>query len=154
MLEIMNVTKNVINEKKTTTKFIVYEWHIDWYKKSVYIHKTCFWFFKNNLILTTSRIITLTNKMTMNKKLIYIISSLFHLLFGCPTTNFWSFSSSISHCVSVNFWSGGHWEHRNKIRSLSLSKCLVEFEPKYLVECEPKYLVDLEPGTFQSDPNV
>lgn len=29
MLEIMNVTKNVINEKKTTTKFIVYEWHID-----------------------------------------------------------------------------------------------------------------------------
>ena len=60
MLEIMNpksgykdlnVTKSVINEKTTTTKFIVYEWHIDWYKKSVYIHKTCFWFFKNKLIL-------------------------------------------------------------------------------------------------------
>lgn len=38
MLEIMNpksgykdlnVTKSVINEKTTTTKFIVYEWHID-----------------------------------------------------------------------------------------------------------------------------
>ena len=38
MLEIMNpksgykdlnVTKSAINEKTTTTKFIVYEWHID-----------------------------------------------------------------------------------------------------------------------------
>ena len=72
------------------------------------------------------------------------------------------YSTSISHCGSINFRPEGLWKPRNKIGSLTQAKHLVKFEPKYLVKFEPKYpvnfkskhLVEFESGTFQSDHNI
>ena len=46
-------------------------------------------------------------------------------------------SLDVNHCV-LHFRPKGHWDPRGKVGSLSLSKCLVGFEPgsfEFLVQC-------------------